>query len=71
MATKKSTVSKISDKLAKVNESFTVNMYDNGYMMEISGRNHSDDWATAKILVPTIEELVTLVQEASDMERDN
>jgi hypothetical protein len=71
MATKKSTVSKISDKLVKVNESFTINMYDNGYMFEIGGRNHNDDWATAKILVPTIEDLVTLVQEASDMERDN
>jgi len=38
MATKKS-VSKISDKLTKVNENFTVQMYDNGYMFEISGRD--------------------------------
>lgn len=71
MATKKQSVSKISDKLTKVNESFTVNMYDNGYMIEVSGKNHNDDWSTAKILVPTIEDLVTLVQEVSDMERDN
>jgi len=70
MATKKSAVKKISDKLSKVNESFTVNMYDNGYMMEISGRKSDEDWGTAKIMVSTIEELVELIKEASEMERD-
>ena len=29
------TVKKLSDKLTKVNESFTINMYDNGYMVEV------------------------------------
>lgn len=70
MATKKSTVKKISDKLTKVNESFTVNMYDNGYMLEIGGRNSNDDWANAKILVTTLDELVELIKEASEMERE-
>lgn len=63
-------VSKISDKLGKVNESFTVNMYDNGYMLEIGGRTKNDDWATAKIMVGTIDELVTLIKEAGEMERE-
>ena len=27
------------DKLEKVNESFTVNRYDNGFMVEFSGRD--------------------------------
>lgn len=67
MATKK--ISKISDKLDKVNESFTVNMYDNGFMIEVSGRK-DDDWRTAKIMVPSIEELVVLIKEAAEMERD-
>jgi hypothetical protein len=70
MATKKSAVKKISDKLVKVNESFTVNMYDNGYMIEIGGRNAGDDWSNAKILVNSIDELVELIKEASEMERD-
>ena len=70
MATKKSAVKKISDKLIKVNESFTVNMYDNGYMIEIGGRKSDDDWGNAKILVNTIDELVELIKEASEMERD-
>jgi hypothetical protein len=64
-------VTKISDKLNKVNESFTVNMYDNGLMMEIGGRSKSGDWATAKIMVSTIDELFVLIKEAAEMERDS
>jgi hypothetical protein len=66
-----SKVKKIGDKLTKVNESFTVNMYDNGFMLEIGGRAKSGDWATAKIMVSTIEELVILINEAAEMERDS
>jgi hypothetical protein len=29
------TVSKIIDKITKVSESYTIHMYDNGFMMEI------------------------------------
>ena len=70
--TKKSpgAVKTISDKLTKVGESFTVNMYDNGYMMEISGRDDNGDWATAKIICNTLDDLVTLIKETSTLERD-
>ena len=67
MATKK--ISKISDKLDKVNESFTINMYDNGFMIEVGGRK-DDEWKSAKIMVPTVDELVVLIKEAAEMERD-
>ena len=62
-------VNKLSDKLTKVNESFTVNMYDNGYMIEVGGRDDEDNWKTAKILVSTVEELLVLVREATEIER--
>ena len=71
MATKKTTVSKISDKLVKVNESFNVYMYDNGYMFEISGRDADNDYKNAKIMCTSLEQLVALVQEAADMDRDD
>lgn len=61
---------KLSDKLEKVNDSFTVNMYDNGYMFEISGRNEDENWATAKIVCHSIDELVALIKEATNMPRD-
>jgi hypothetical protein len=70
MATSK-TVTKISDKLTKVNESFTINRYDNGYMIEVSGRNKKGDYQTAKIMVSTVDDLVTLVRETLDLDLDN
>jgi hypothetical protein len=69
MATAK-TVSKISDKLIKVNESFTINMYDNGFMVEAGGRNKKGDYVTAKILCNTVDEVVGLVREACEMDKD-
>jgi hypothetical protein len=64
------TVSKLSDKLIKVNESFCVNMYDNGFMVEVSGRNKKDDYVTAKILCNTVDEMLALAKEVTEMERD-
>lgn len=69
MATAK--VNKLSDKLIKVNESYTINMYDNGFMFDISGRNKKSDYVNVKIICATIEDVVALVVEASEMERDN
>ena len=69
MATTK-TVTTLSDKLTKVNENFTVNMYDNGYMIEVGGRNKKGDYTNAKIMCSNVEQLVALVQEACTMERD-
>ena len=62
-------VKKLSDKLTKVNENFTINMYDNGYMIEVSGRDDEDNWKTSKIIVDTVEELLVLVREATKIER--
>ena len=61
---------KIENKLAKISDSFTVNMYDNGFMFEVSGRDHDGDWVSAKILCNTLEDLVPLIKEAAAMERD-
>ena len=61
---------KLSSKLEKVNDSFSVNMYDNGYMFEMGGRNEDEDWVTAKIVCNTVDELVALIKEASEMPRD-
>lgn len=63
-------VTKISDKLSKVSDSFSVNMYDNGFMLEIGGRDKKDDWSNAKIMCSSIEELTTLIAEAASMERE-
>lgn len=61
---------KIEEKLEKVNDNFTVYMYDNGFMLEVSGRDFAGDWATAKILCKDITELVSLINQVVDCERD-
>jgi len=66
----KKQISKLGDKLEKVNENYTINMYDNGFMIEISGRDSDDEYKTAKIMVPTIEQLIELVKEAAELPRD-
>lgn len=61
----------VSDKLEKVSDSFTVNMYDNGYMVEVGGRDSDNDWANAKILCKNLEEVIAIVTEIANMERDS
>jgi hypothetical protein len=67
----KKSISCIADKLSKVNESFTVYMYDNGYMFEISGRDSDNEYKTAKIMVQTADQIAALVQEAAAMPKDD
>lgn len=58
-------------KLAKVSESITINRYDNGWMVEVGGRNKKDDWANSKTLCNTEEELLALIKEYNTMEIDS
>jgi hypothetical protein len=61
---------KLNDKLAKCSDSLTVNMYDNGFMVEVSGRDSEDEWKNAKIMCPTLDDVVAVITEASTMPRD-
>ena len=63
-------INSLKDKLSKVGDSLTIHLYDNGYMVEASGRNKEEDWASAKIMCPTLEDVTRLLTEASEMERD-
>ena len=58
------------NKLSKVNESITLNRYDNGFMVEVGGRDNENDWKTAKILCSTEEEMMAVVREWTAMEID-
>lgn len=60
---------KVSSKLTRVNENFSVNMYDNGFMIEVGGRDKKDDWKTAKIMVGTVDELIAVIKEVTSMDR--
>jgi len=61
---------KLNEKIEKVNDNFSVYMYDNGFMLEIGGRDEDGNWATAKILCKDMDELIGLIKEAASLERD-
>lgn len=62
-------VNKISDKLVKVDDSFTINMFDNGFMIEVGGRNSDEDWSRVKLNVSTVDELYELIKETASLPR--
>jgi ketol-acid reductoisomerase len=61
---------KLTDKLTKCGDSLTVNMYDNGYMVEVSGRDDKDDYKSAKIMCTSLNEVYEVISEASQMPRE-
>mgnify|MGYP003339183406 len=63
------TITVPSDKLSKADESFTIYKYDNGYMVEVSGRDNNDDWSTAKILVTSLEEVFEIIKDVDSLPR--
>jgi len=62
---------KISEKLKDVSENATVYFYDNGYMVEIGGHNHSGDWAAVKLMCKSLDDVYGLLIEIDGLPRDN
>ena len=63
-------MTKLSNKLTKVNEQISITMYDNGFLFDVSGRDSEDDWASAKIVCTDLNEVIALLTEAAAMERE-
>lgn len=59
------------NKLTKVNESFTVYRYDNGFMIEVGGRDKNNDYKAAKIMCSSEAELFETIKEALSMDLDD
>lgn len=55
-------------KLNKVEENISYYRYDNGFMIEVRGRDTEGDWRTVKLLCNTEEELIAVIKEANTME---
>ena len=60
---------KFLSKLTQCSDAITVNMYDNGLMVEVSGRDSKDDYVSAKVLCKTLEEVSAILLEASLLPR--
>lgn len=54
---------KIDKDVKKVDDSLTVNRYDNGFMIEFNGRDSKDDWITKKYICQTEKEVFEYLSE--------
>lgn len=60
---------KVSDKLAKVNDTATVHFLDNGFMVEVCGEDYKNNYSTSKVLCTSKEILFAVLEEISKMEK--
>jgi hypothetical protein len=56
--------------MKKVGESFNIYRYDNGWMVEITGRDKESDWITSKIVCNSEQEVVALFTQYNTIEID-
>jgi hypothetical protein len=56
---------KLNEMIEKVNDSVTVYRYDNGWMVELSGEDSSEEWVTKKLVCPDLKNVLTLLEEYS------
>ncbi len=66
----KKPITKVADKLAKVGECVNVYFYDNAYMIEVTGRDHSDDWANVKLVCKDLDEVRLMLEEIESLPRE-
>jgi hypothetical protein len=60
-------VNMVSNMFSSVNDSVTVYRFENGWMVEISGRDHFDEWPTKKIVCSDLKNVLTLLEEYSNI----
>lgn len=59
----------LNEKFKKINESFTITLCENGFLVEIGGEDFKDEWNDKKLLVPTVGDLHTLLDQIVQMPR--
>ena len=52
----------IKEKIYKRDEDFRIYTYDNGYLIEVGGRDSEDEWVTAKVFATGIQEVKDAVE---------
>lgn len=60
---------KLIDHFTKVNDNYTITNCQNGYIVEVSGQDSSNEWITVKYVFKAFEELTEAVQDLAWMPR--
>jgi hypothetical protein len=58
---------KLLDMFTKINDNYTVTNCNNGFVIEVSGQDSSEEWITGKFLVMTVAELRDVIQDLAGM----
>jgi isopentenyl diphosphate isomerase/L-lactate dehydrogenase-like FMN-dependent dehydrogenase len=66
----KKPITKVADKLTKVGECVNIYFYDNAYMVEVTGRDYSDDWANVKLVAKSLDEVTSILLEVESLPRE-
>lgn len=56
---------KLADVFMNVSEGITLNRYENGWMVEVSGNDHNDSWQNKKFIFSDLKSVLTFVEEYS------
>ncbi len=59
------------DFICKIGEDINIKLIDNGYLIEVSGKNANDDWKTVKLACSSRSELDALLDQCFEIDRDN
>ena len=62
---------KLVDFISKIGEDINIKMIDNGYLIEVSGRNVKDDWKTVKLACSDKDELYILLDQCCKLPRES
>ena len=56
---------KLSETYMNVTDSVTVNRYENGWMVEVSGNDHNDSWQNKKFIFSDLKNVLTFLEDYS------
>lgn len=61
---------KLASILVKAQDTFNITRADNGFIVEVAGKDTNGEWRTVKFVVPSVSDIVTLLIEYSLMEKE-
>ena len=55
----------LAEVFMNVSETITVNRYETGWMVEVSGNDHNDDWQNKKFIFSDLKNVLTFIEDYS------
>lgn len=56
---------KLSEIFMNVQDSVSIDRYENGWMVQVSGNDHNDEWQSKKFIFSDLKNVLTFLEEYS------